>query len=391
VGHLNAQEQQLMLTEAYEKVERHNAEIKAYRSALQGAAGGVRHARLPINPELEIELEDFGRDVIEVVLSQEIELGDKRGSRIRVAQARQTAAEIDLESAVLRIRSEVMSRFTSVIEAHRKVELVDSLLSLARTTTIFVERQVDAGAAKAIDLVRAETAIQEIELEKRALENEYMRARRELAVLWGDPADVEWVPRQSFKCAPLEISLEEIRSSVERHPELRLVRNHINVIGEERSIERSAALPEISLDAGFIRDNAARETIALIGASISLPIFNRHQGAIAQKDFEIQKVEYLLQKTTNDRWLEVHRLLSEIGELSERLEIQENVILPNSSEILLVLTEHYRNGAISILEVLDAQQFLMEKWIQYTEDLSQRAQLASELFAFTGIECEVVQ
>lgn len=391
VGVCPANEQHLMLFDVYEMIERENPDIKAYQSALAGAAGGIRQARLLPNPEVGIGLEDFGRETVEIMISQAIEFGDKRGSRVRVAQAEQAIAQIELEAALLRLRSETMSRFGTVIAAKRRVTLVDSLLSLARATKVFTERRVEAGAAMAIDLVRSETALQENELEKRSLETEYLLARKNLAVLWGDPRDVDWEPVETFVCAPLEISLEKIRHAADDHPDLQILEKNILLIEEERSVERSAAFPELTLGAGFLRDNVADESVSLIQASISLPMFNRNQGAVSKKSFEIEQANHLLHSERLTRWAEVERVMGGIAILTERIQILEKSILPNSEQILKVLMDHYQQGAVGILEVLDAQQSLMEKWIEHTEDLSERASLAGELMALTGTECEVIQ
>jgi len=381
----------LILTDVYELIERENPDIKAHRSAIAGAARGIRQARLSPNPEVEIALEDFGREIVEIVISQGFEFGDKRGSRVRVAQVEHATAEIELEAALLRLRSDAMSRFGTVIAAKRKVTLVDSLLSLARTTMVFTERRVEAGAAMAIDLVRSETALQENELEKRCLETEYLLARKNLAVLWGDPTDVDWEPVETFVCAPLEISSEEIRLAADDHPNLQILEKNIRLIEEERSVERSAAFPNLSLGAGFLRDNGADEFVSVIQASVSLPMFNRNQGAVSKKSFEIEQAYQLLYGERLTRWAEVERVMGEIAILTERIQTLEGSILPNSEQILKVLMDHYQQGAVGILEVLDAQQSLMEKWIEHAEDLSERASLAGELMTLTGTECEVIR
>lgn len=390
-GVTTAEESTIGLREVFQRVDQNNLELKALRVALEATQGAVQQARLIANPEAEIELEDLGRATTEVVLSQTIRLGGVRAADVRLARTQSAAAEIELESARLRLRAEAMRRFGVAIAAKQKLALVDSLMVLAENTLRSIDHRVDAGAAMALDLIRAETALQQIILERSGLEREFTQARREIAALWNSTEDSNWEPAGILGCSPFRLSPEEISAALEIHPAIRSLENRRKAVEAERAQAKAAKYPELSIGVGALLNNELDQHSSLLRASFSLPLFDRQQGALSQKRYELKQAEYLKNHEMISRRTVVTRVATELETLTERIATTRTTILPQTEQILRALMEYYEHGAVGILEVLDAQRALLERSLEHTEDLQERTALAADLLELTGIECEVFE
>jgi cobalt-zinc-cadmium efflux system outer membrane protein len=381
----------MTLQEVYQRIDRENLELKALRSAMKAADSAGRQARLIPNPEAEIELEDLGSAAMEAVISQTIGFGGVRGSGIRRSRALAVAAEMELESARLRLRAEAMRRFSSAIAVKQKLDLMDSLIVLSQNMLSTVGHRVEAGATMALDLVRAETALQEITMARYELEREFLQARRELGMLWNDMSEPNWEPAGMLTCSPFYLSADEINTALEVHPAIRMLEMRRRAVQEELAETRAERFPELNIGVGVLLDSEQNQQTSLLRASFSLPLFDRHQGIISQKNHELEQSNHIKNSEIMARRIDVSRVANELMVLSERITTTQSTILPKKEQILNALIDYYEHGAVGILEVLEAQQAVLEKWLEHTDDLRERSAVAADLLELTGIVCEVLE
>ncbi len=381
----------LTLSDVYERVERESLELKAARSSVQGARGGISQARRVPNPEVELTLEDFGRGEVEVTVSQDIGLGGRRSRRVQAARARFAAEEAELQSAMLRLRADALRGFSATVAARQSVSIGDSLVSLAETTVVSIRRRVEAGAAMPLDLIRGEAELEEVRLARRGLELEYLLARRGLALLWGGIGEAEWEPVGDYVRSPELPPLAELIAAADQHPDMRKLDFEIDVLNAELALARAEALPEIGVGAGYSRNSETGEHGALLGASVSLPVFHRNQGTTVEKYHEIDRAEDVRAREQLARHLEVERVRSEIAWLTGKIDVMRESILPKSERVLRESTKHYQEGAVGVLEVLEAQGALLERLLEQTDNLHRRAELAADLIELTGVELRLFE
>ena len=381
----------LTLSEAQQRAEQHNLQIRAFRSAVQAAKNAARQARHVPNPEIEVALEDFGRNEVEVSLSQRIEMGGRRGARMQEARARRKAAEAALEAATIRLRAEVLRRFTAAVAARERIHIADSLIALSDASVASIRRRVEAGATKELDLVRAETELLEMEVESRGLERDYLLARKEVALLWGDSTEPLWEPAGAFVVGPEIPTLSDLRAAVGDHPDAVMLDVEVEILEAQLRAERAEAFPEVEIGAGYLRNGETGEKAALLAASVSLPLFNRNQGAVSQKRQEIEGAAHTRGAAQLARRAEAELIRAEIVTLTERIDVMRESILPRSEHVFSELSAYYQRGAVGILEVLEAQEELLETWLEQTDSLRDRAALAADLMELTGTKLEVLE
>jgi cobalt-zinc-cadmium efflux system outer membrane protein len=161
------------------------------RSAAQSVAiaeGALVQAGLFPNPEISLLREGMsstsGRtDTYQ--LSQAIELGGKRGARIKLADQDRAIALGDVTVGKADLRADVIAAYLEAITAQEHVTLAKESLSLAGSATNAASRRVAAGKISPLEKTRSSVAEAGARLELSQALADAALSKRRLAALWG--------------------------------------------------------------------------------------------------------------------------------------------------------------------------------------------------------------
>jgi cobalt-zinc-cadmium efflux system outer membrane protein len=150
-----------------------NPGLSVFPYELRAADARRFQAGLRPNPELGIEIEEFGGrdgrsgfDAAEttVQIGQPIELAAKRAKRARVASLDRELVQWGYESARLDVIREVTRSFAGLLAAQERLALAEKLLELSRQAHEAVAQRVKAGKDSPVDELRASVALSETEI-----------------------------------------------------------------------------------------------------------------------------------------------------------------------------------------------------------------------------------
>jgi cobalt-zinc-cadmium efflux system outer membrane protein len=178
----------LTLQQALKYTLESNPELKARELSIKSRKASIRQASLLPNPELEIELEDFGRAEGSVMFSQLIELGGKRAGRIEMAKSEEGIALLEFEILRMDLLTETAVRFVSLWEAQEKLKYWHESVSIADSMVSIIEHRVTEGASPEVDKIRSQVELANIKLKAEAAGNTVLTAKSALSALWGDGA-----------------------------------------------------------------------------------------------------------------------------------------------------------------------------------------------------------
>ena len=387
----SAQAQTLTFETARDLVlERHQG-IKALMEEIAAAEAGIRQASGYLNPEIEVAAEDLGRSEVEVVLTQPISIGGRRGAAMAIARREAEIGRLQLEEARISVLADLMRRFTAVLAARERLSLVDSLLAVSTSGIGAVGRLVDAGAAMEVDLMRAELERDELLLERAELERGLAEARALLSELWSSAAlgfDRVGGTLSGVVVLPVRSDLEV---AMKDHPTSSLARARRTLIEAELDEARADGTPEIALSAGYLRNNEIEEDAFIAGASVSLPIFNRNKGIVEAKRHEIEAADHQAKGEWLERSTALATLYSQIEGTGRDLGVLSGEILPKATRIHAALEAFYTQGKTGILDMLEARKHLLELRMRNVDLVEAQAQLAADLFELTGYPIKVIE
>ena len=388
---LPASAEPLSLARAREMVLENHGGLKALKEERAAAEEALRQASAYVNPEIEVETKDLGRSEVEVVLTQPVLTGGKRGASVGVARWDAEIAELRLQSARVSIEAELIRRFVPVLSAHRRLDLADSMIEVSAGNIQAVRRLVEAGASMEIDAVRAELERDELMLERAKLERSLAEAEVKLSELWGD-AEFRFDGVQGSLPAGLALpALEELGAAMEGHPEVQILDTQRLLVKAEMDYAKAEGAPELAFSAGDLHEHETDEQSLIAGASISLPIFNRNKAAVAAKRHEMAAAQHEAGQVRLERSTDLATMCSQFEVSGTELNTLSGEVLAKAARIHRTLEDFYVQGKTGILDVLAARGHLLELQMRIVDLTEQRALLAADLQELTGYRIEVIQ
>ena len=218
-----------------------------------------------------------------------IETAGKRGHRIAHAGHLSAAARLNIATVAWQVRSRVR-RSLLELEAAREMESLLTRQQEAQAAIVkLLEGQLAAGAVSPFEVTQARVAQDTTRLALHDAERQAAEARAQLADALGVPSAALDGVSLSFDRAPLPpLPTPDVRrQALLNRADLRGALAEYAAAQAALQLEVSKQYPDLHLGPGYQLDQTANKWT--LGLSVTLPIFNQNQGAIAEA--EARRVE----------------------------------------------------------------------------------------------------
>ncbi|MGB7070639.1 MAG: TolC family protein [Pyrinomonadaceae bacterium] len=369
------------------------ADLLAARQRLAIAEGRLLQSGLRPNPVFSTEygsprfLGGESEYDFSAGLSQQIELGGKRGKRQAVAELELQQVRAEIFAIERQIAVEIRRDYTKAISAARQLDVVERLLAADAELVRVTEARLNEGDVAPLDLnlVRVESErlrVQRIEA-RNELETALLRIRTLIGVDITEP--LRLAP-QSDRPPRLDLGLSDLtQKALNDRADLQAARLGEQIGTAKVSLARAEAAPDLTPS---VRYSRARSFIDLpasagggiansgdseltFGVSIGLPVFNRNQGGIAAAAGEqVQAVrtrEFLEATIRRD----VAVAYSQYRAAAEKLVLYTTQIMPRAEANLQTVRAAYNAGEFSVFEVVNEQRRLSENVTNYNRALEE--------------------
>ncbi|HON11009.1 MAG TPA: TolC family protein [Chitinispirillaceae bacterium] len=381
----------LSFAEAREIILSGNAGLRSAKTEIDAAKAGVHQAGTFPNPDIEVSLEKFGVDEIEASVGQTFELGGKRKHRTEAAQIEVDALVNAGEIARLELEAEIIRRFIPIVTTTHKLDVLDSIIKITESTKEQIQRRVEAGGARATDLVRIEMDIEQLQLERRELLLENKQARMKFAAL-GSNQDLSLINVTGELNHELSIpDLKTLQSAVEKNPVITAYAIEQKKLEAERRQLRADAKPDLNISLGYLRNNEDNSNSPTLGLSMSVPLFNRNTAA--QKQAELRQKASGEQRENTYRLLmaEIEEILSQLEAIDLKLNSLQSSIVPKARKVYETLQEYYSAGSASFLDLAEAQAEMLRLGLELLDILQDRAEKLTDLMQMTSIYLQIIK
>jgi cobalt-zinc-cadmium efflux system outer membrane protein len=339
----------------------------------------ILQAGQPPNPELELELENFGGsgelagfDGAETTLwlGQLVELGGKRVKRRRVAELEARSAGWAYEMRRVDVLSRTAADFIAVLAAQRRRELAIEIAELAQRVHDAVGERVDAGKVSPVERAKTQVELAQARLAQERAERTLAAARVRLASNWGsvEPRFAELSGILDRVDAPP--SFEAILAQVERSPDVARWAAEAALRQAELELAMAQRVPDLAAAGGVRYLGEIDETVLVAGISMDIPVFDRNQGGIQAarlRSLQGDRLEEAARVRTRTAVAEVHQLLATA--FVEVRTIRDDV-LPSAELAFGAAEEAFRQGKIGSLDLLDAERTLSDARRQLVDALT---------------------
>lgn len=354
--------------EAVREAVAYSPAVKAALAEIEARHGDAFQASRRLNPELALNVENLPNsgglaqdDSSESMqLSQTLELGGKRLARLAAANLETSLAGWDFEVARLLAATDAAQAFVDVIASQERLAILQDFVTVSQKTRDAVEARVKGGRASSIELDRAKVAVALAQASRAAEEARLAAAKDRLSALWG--SDRAIFSRAVGKLGRNRIapSLEEVKAFLEGNPSLARWTDGIGHRYAVLEVERSKAIPNVTIGAGVRRFETDGSSGMIAGVSLPLPLFDRNEGAIAAAEHRIARAEFDAQAARTQLTGTLIGALGALATADAQARIIEGQVLPAAESAFSRTRIGYEEGKFDLLNVLDTQRTLFE-------------------------------
>lgn len=363
----------LSLEQAWRLVEHNNPSIDASRATIRAAEGQQIQASLMPNPTLYIlqgNVPGFGKysdnpnSDSTYIINQLIETGGKRNARRNVANAQYQQTLWSYHANNVNLFSQTVQTFLAFAEAEDKLRLSKRGISINQQTINTIIQRINAGKTSELDLHTAKIALSDQKLATSLIESEMISARFSLTKLWnGSEDELQTIIVPALKNMPLA-PLSYYLTKTGLNWDLKTLSQAEKVANAELRLANAKKYSDVTVGMGiqhFNQDSTPKSNNAVIAElSIPIPIFDRNQGNIISA-CENYKKSLVASKSKN---LSLQSDITRTYEIASQALLQintlEKAIVPQSERSLKLARLGYESGRFSYLDLLNAQQRLLD-------------------------------
>src|SRR5271169_1220451 len=306
----------------------------------------------------------------DIGLSYLIERGGKRHARLQAqkditSQTRSLVADNGRGLAF-----QVATLFYNVQLAQSTLELAEKDLKSFQETVDISEHQYKAGGLSENDYLMIKLQLLQFESDLEQAQLAKVQALSDLRQLLGyESVSQDYDVAGPFEYQPVKGNLEDLQlKALQNRPDLRAAQQGVIAANSQLVLQKANGKQDVTVQGNYSHVNGINA--ATFYGSIPLPIFNRNQGEIAKARFAITQAQEQ-EKATNGQ------ALTDVRDAYEGLRVSDKIIQLYRSGYLDVaekdrdIAEYaYKQGAVSLLDFLDAERSYRATQLAYRQALA---------------------
>lgn len=351
--------------EALELFREHSLKLRASRADFRAAAGRASQEASYPNPDVSLLREDLSRgsaDYAETTFSleQTLEWPGRTLARSRAAGRTTAAARSSYRSDSLRLVLEVRRSYLRAAEAERRVTVLEDVAGVFREAVEDGEARRAEGDISGYDLRRLKLERARLEQRLAAARIERDAARRELAArILPDSDTVAVATRGLPRGQPPEVDRTAALAAALRRPDVASGRHALEAAEAEASAIRLRRVPDLRLTGGYKTQTDDFDG-AVLGMSLSLPLFDRKGGAVQAAEARRSAADTRLALRRREARNDVLRAVDRYRSVRRRSRLVGQELLAPAGELLEIARTAYAAGEMELVELLDGADAYLE-------------------------------
>jgi len=385
------------------EVLRSNIDLSVQRANIAISHAGVTTAS--VTPDWSVDMGFPTVDIsnqgnptnFSVGLNVPVELGGKRGHRVRAAQADLATTNSDYDDAVRQLRAAATSAFLDALSARAILQSKNKSLGQFDRIVSVNEERVRVGDIGEIELVQSRverdqfkadviTAQADVYSADLVLGQQLGKSERLAAQLPVPDGTLEG-PVRTFDVDQL------IAGALERRPDVISKQRAIKAADMRIELANVNLLPDLSVSGSYSHTATgtggfAQPADSTLGASLSLNLpFSRlqHRGELEAARATRTQAELQLRSTQLQAEQEVRDAYSRYQAAVQRLQLYRGGMLKDADRVLEAKLYAYQRGGATLLEVIDAQRTSADVYLAYSQALADHAKALVNLELVSAI------
>lgn len=295
---------------------------------------------------------DISPWIVGVALDIPIETAGKRGYRIGEARYLSESARLHIAQTAWEVRRQVREALVNLYAADRTEALMDRRRSLQADNVRLLERLFEVGEISANELGQARIRRDESNLARLDAGKHLALARVQLAAAMGVPAGALETVQLSFDALeglPGDAPPTEARRQALLHRE-EVLAALADYQASQAALQEAIAgqYPDIQLGPGYEFDQS--EDKWMVGFSVSLPVFNRNQGAIATAEAKREEAAATFRDVQAHLISQIEQAVTDYRASAKKVRAAE-AVATQRAQVADRVRKMYEAGEVLMLEV----------------------------------------
>lgn len=320
--------------------------------------------------------------------TQTFETGGKRRLRVSLAERNLEAAQAEASAVERRVIYEVKAAYQRAANARLRIELLREHHNNLDQLVGLNEARVKEGYTAEGDLIKARLEAQRVEFQMRRASLDFERAKIELLRAMGagsfEDSDLSFEIAEELNYQPVSLNTALLREAALRLPQAQVAQARVDRALALLRLEQARVRPDVTASVGYKRNGPDNALYAAV--SVPLPIYNRNQAMIVRAQSEVEMAQAELRYARNV-------IMAELAAARRAVELNQKQVESLRADFLLLADESrsvsmaaYREGAVDLLVLLDAQRVRSQAQELYFQSLYDYQLAIHELERATGIE-----
>jgi len=353
------------LQAAMRRIDQARAQVKGAAASLyptldaSGSAGRSGQWQLPSSESFRGAL----------AVGYELDLWGANAAGVQAAEAGLASTQYDVVALDLVLQGDVIVTYLQALALADRLTVAENNLRLARNVLALVEEQFAAGAVSGLELAQQRQQVAAITSTLPVLEGQRRQTENALAVLLGvAPAQLPPLDGELDGVALPRIGAGLPATLLERRPDVLSAEAQLIAANANIGVAKAAFYPQIQLTAeggivsaaltAFLKPESLLYSLA---ASLVAPIFD---GGAREADLEFNQAVYAeLVELYRQSALVAYREVEDALVAQQSAELQEAaliVVAAQAQQAYDLAALQYSEGAIDLLNLLDAQRSLLD-------------------------------
>jgi len=305
---------------------------------------------------------------------------------VESARALVDQSQADLENTRLLLTAELAGDYCSLRELDSEIDVVRQGIGLQRRALEFVVARHDLGAASGLDVSQQQAVLDATATQIELLRNQRAKYEHAIAALVGVPAPAFGIDESLLMAPPPPPPLGVPSDVLERRPDVASAERAMAAANAQIGVARAAYYPSFIMAPGIGVDSRTLSTLFnapsllwAFGVQAAEVVFDAHRTdgnvRFAEAGYQASLAHY--RQTVLGAFQEVEDGISGLV-LLERAAKEAQSAVASSRRLLDLSNDRYAGGLTSYLDVITAQQLLLNNQRQAAQILGQ--QLVSSVF-----------
>ncbi len=347
-----------------------NLDLEAARRQRAIREAGLTIAREWANPDVSFEAtRDTPHENLTFGLP--VEIGGQRGRRIGVAREELSLADLDVRAAMATLRRNLRLAFYGLLAADQRVRLANEVLDLAERARSVAQARFDEGDVPRLDVLQADLGVARARTDADLARATRASALADLnAVLNQPPGRAVSVVGDLGEAPPIPGFDRAIALAGASNVAILSAGRDAAVEGKRLDLLRADRVPTPTVTFGLPMNAPGEYNVgASVGVMMTVPLFSRNQGEIAQSQATIDQAHAMGDAARRQVESQVYSALARIEAQRQQVESFRTRVVPAAEELATLAEESYKAGRDSVLALLDAQRSLRDVRLQYLQAL----------------------